>query len=101
MNIRRARIAPSPYEEFVIDTILENKSGQENLLEIIQQFTEERNTLRLRLAQHPQSDQAAAHHLYTINRKLTVLWAEVRRVRAARRVQLEEALGIDPSLVAN
>jgi hypothetical protein len=101
MNIRTSRIEPSPYEEYVIDTILENKSGQENLLEIIQQLSEERTALRLRLAQHPLSDQAAARRMRAINNKLDALWAEVRQVRAARRVQLEEALGIDPSLVAN
>ena len=95
------RIEPTPYEEFVIDSILESTSGQEKLLNTIQQLTKERNALRMRLAEHPLSDQAAKQRLYTINSKLKALWVEVRRIRAARRVQLEEALGIDPTVVVN
>lgn len=101
MITRATRIEPTPYEEFVIDSILESNSGQEKLLNTIQQLTEERNALHLRLAQHPLSDPAAKRRLYTINSKLKALWSEVRRVRATRRVQLEEALGIDPTLVVN
>jgi hypothetical protein len=93
------RIEPSPYEEIMIDTLLENGNGQKALLETIQQLSEERYILRLRLAEHPLSDHAAAQRMRMITSQLKVLWAEVRRVRAARRVQLEEALGVDPSMV--
>lgn len=95
------RIEPSPYEEFMIDSLLENGNGQQALLDTIQQLSEERTALRLRLAQHPLSDHAAVERMKMINRQLKALWAEVRRVRAARRVQVEEALGIDPTLVLN
>jgi hypothetical protein len=95
------RIEPSPYEEFMIDSLLENGNGQQALLETIQQLSEERTALRLRLAQHPLSNHAAAERMKMINRQLKALWAEVRRVRATRRVQVEEALGIDPALVVN
>lgn len=95
------RIEPSPYEEIMIDALLESGDGQKALLDAIQQLSEERNALRLRLAEHPLSDYAAAQRMRIINNKLQALWEEVRRVRAARRVQLEEALGVDPTLVIN
>lgn len=101
MITQTIRIAPSPYEEFMIDNLLESGNGQQALLETIQQLSEERTVLRLRLAQHPLSDHAAAQRLSMINGQLKALWAEVRRVRATRRVQVEEALGIDPALVLN
>jgi hypothetical protein len=101
MNTRAFRVEPSPYEEYVIDTILESSNGQKTLLEMIEQLSEERNTLRLQLAEHPQSDRTAALRMRIITSKLNELWAEVRQVRATRRVQLEEALGIDPSLAIN
>lgn len=94
------RMEPSPYEEVMIDTLLENGNGQQMLLDTIQQLSEERYTLRLRLAMHPLSNHAAAQRMRTINQQLQTLWAEVRRVRAARRVQMEEALGVDPRLVS-
>lgn len=93
------RMEPSPYEEIMIDTLLESGNGQKALLETIQQLSEERYILRLRLAQHPLSNHAARQRVRMINGQLKTLWAEVRRVRAARRVQLEEALGVDPSMV--
>lgn len=99
MITKTIRMEPSPYEEVMIDMLLENGNGQQALLETIQQLGKDRNALRLRLAQHPQGDYAAAQHLHIINNQLKALWAEVRRVRAARRVQMEEALGVDPSLV--
>lgn len=95
------RIEPSPYEEFMIESLLEGGNGQQALLETIQQLSEERTVLRQRLAQHPLSDHAAAARMKMINRQLKALWAEVRRVRATRRVQMEEALGIDPTLAVN
>lgn len=99
MIAKNIRIEPSPYEELMIDNLLESGSGQQALLDTIQQLSEERNVLRL--AQHSLSDHAAAQRIRMINGLLKALWAEVRRVRAARRVQLEEALGIDPTLVVN
>ncbi|HEU5370543.1 MAG TPA: hypothetical protein VFU69_18870 [Ktedonobacterales bacterium] len=101
MLTREPRIEPSPYEEYMIDSLLESSAGQQALLDTIQQLSEERNALRARLAQHPHSRHAAALRLHMIDRKLDALWAEVRQVRAARRVQLEEALGINPALVVH
>jgi hypothetical protein len=43
----------------------------------------------------------ARQRIKMVDGKLRTLWEEVRRVRATRRVQLEEALGIDPALTAN
>jgi hypothetical protein len=98
MSTRAARIEPSAYEEYVIDSILESSTGQKALLDTIEHLSEERNALRLRLAERPMSDRAALLRMRIINSKLNDLWAEVRQVRAGRRVQLEEALGIDPAL---
>jgi hypothetical protein len=83
----------------MIDTLLETGNGQQVLLDTIQQLSEERYALRVRLATHPQSDHAVALRIHKINSQLRVLWAEVRRVRASRRSQMEEALGVDPRLV--
>ena len=99
MITKTVRMEPSPYEEVMIDTLLESGNGQQMLLDTIQQLSEERYALRLRLAQRPQSDHAAPQRLHIINGQLKTLWAEVRRVRASRRVQMEEALGVDPRLV--
>ncbi len=71
------------------------------MLDTIQQLSEERTALRPWLAQHPLSDHAAALRLKMINSQLKTLWAEVRRMRASRRGQVEEALGIDPTLMLN
>ncbi len=101
MITQTIRIEPSPYEEFMIDSLLEGGNGQQALLNTIQQLSEERTALRLRLAQHPLSSHAEVVHMKMINEQLKSLWAEVRRVRAARRVQLEEAMGIDPAWVIN
>ncbi len=101
MTSKAVRIAPTPYEEFIIDSILESSNGQEALLDTIQHLTEERNALRMRIAQQPQSGPEARRQIHTIDSQLEALWAEVRRRRAAWRVQLEEALGVDPALVVN
>jgi septal ring factor EnvC (AmiA/AmiB activator) len=101
MITREPRVEPSPYEEYIIDSLLESSDGQQALLDTIQQLSEERNTLRSWLAEHPQSHHAAAQRISLIDEKLKALWAEVRRVRAARRVLLEEALGIDPARVVH
>lgn len=101
MITKAVRIEPSPYEEFMIDSLLEGGNGQQTLLETIQQLSEERTTLLLQLAQHPLSARAAAQRMKTITSQLKALWAEVRRVRATRRVQVEAALGIDPTWVVN
>ncbi len=94
-----ARAEPRPYEEFLIANTLESDSGQETLMDTINHLSKERNQLQTRLAQHPWSDHEAAARIQAISAKLEACWAEVRRIRAARRVELEEALGIDPSLL--
>ena len=101
MITKTRRMEPSPYEEVMIDTLLESGNGQQMLLDTIQQLSEEGYALRLRLAHHQLSDHAAAQRTQIINGQLKALWAEVRRVRAARRVQVEEALGVDSRLVMN
>jgi hypothetical protein len=101
MISKTIRVEPSPYEEMLIDHLLESGNGQRALLETIQQLSEEQSALRLRLAQHPLSDHAAAQRLQHVTYALKALWAEVRRVRAVRRVQMEEALGVDPTLVVS
>ena len=46
-------------------------------------------------------DQAAKERLRAIKSQLQALWTELRRIRALRRVELEEELGIDPALISN
>jgi hypothetical protein len=96
------RNEPHPYEEYLIEDTLENAPGQqENILAAIEKLVDEQHTLRMQLAQHPVKDRAAKERMSSINGQLRALWSEVRRIRALRRVELEEALGIDAALISN
>lgn len=96
------RNEPHPYEEFLIEDTLESAPGQqEDILAAIETLVDEEHALRMQLAQHPAKDRAAKERLRVINSQLRALWAEVRRIRAVRRVELEEALGIDAALISN
>jgi ribosomal protein S15P/S13E len=95
------RNEPYLYEEFLIEDTLESAPGQEALLATIEKLVEEQHELRIQLAQHPLKDQAAKERMRAINSQLRALWTEVRRIRAVRRVALEEALGIDAAFIIN
>jgi hypothetical protein len=86
----------NPLEEMIIAHTLESATGQDELMGKINQLTEERNRLQAELAQHPWSNQGTAQLIRQITAELDVRWAELRRARAARRVRLEEALGVHP-----
>lgn len=95
------RNEPYPYEEFLIEDTLERALGQEGILATIEKLVEEQHELRMQLAKHPLKDRVAKERLRTVNSQLQRLWTEVRRVRAVRRVELEEALGIDAAVISN
>jgi hypothetical protein len=95
------RNEPYPYEEFLIEDTLESAPGQEALLATIEMLVEEQHELRMQLAQHPLRDQAVKERMRAINAQLRRLWTEVRRIRAVRRIELEEALGIDAAVISN
>lgn len=96
------RNEPHPYEEFLIEDTLENAPGQqEDILTAIEKLVDEQHALRMQLAHHPVKDRAAKEQMSAIDRQLQTLWSEVRRIRALRRVELEEALGIDAALISN
>ena len=95
------RNEPYPYEEFLIEDTLESAPGQEGILATIEKLVEEQHELRIQLAQHPLKDRAATERLRAINSQVQRLWTEVRRIRAVRRVELEEALGIDAAAISN
>lgn len=97
MSTMITRTELSPYEEFLIAATLESGLGQEDLLRAIERLSQERLVLQARLAEHPWSEREAAKRLHAIGAELNQLWAEVRRLRAARRVQLEAGLGVDAS----
>lgn len=97
MSATMTRAEPSPYEELLIATALESGFGQETLLEAIERLNQERQGLQAKLAEYPSSDRQAAQRLHAIEAELSRLWAEIRRLRAARRVELEEALGVGAS----
>jgi hypothetical protein len=86
----------NPLEEMIIAHTLENAAGQDALMGKINQLTEERTRLQTLLAQHPWSNQGTAQRIREITAELDTLWADLRRARAARRVKLEEALGVHP-----
>ena len=91
------RTEPSSYEELLIAAALESGFGQETLLAAIERLNQDRQALHARLAEHLSSERQAAQRLRAIGADLNRLWAEVRRLRAARRVELEEALGVGAS----
>ncbi len=86
----------NPLEEIIIARTLESGAGQENLMNEINRLTEERNKLQSELARHPWSNQEAAQRVREITAELDTLWTQLRRARAARRVRMEEALGVHP-----
>ena|SRR5690242_17093469 len=92
------RNEPCPYEELLIEDTLECAPEQEDMLAAIERLVEEQHALR---TQHPVRDRAAKERMRAVNSQLRALWAEVRRLRAVRRVELEEELGIDPALISN
>lgn len=95
------RNEPYPYEEFLIEDTLESAPEQEDILTAIKKLVDEQQALRTQLAQHPLMDRAAKERLRIINSQLQRLWTEVQCIRAARRVALEEALGIDAAIIVN
>ena len=86
----------NPLEEIIIARTLETSTGQEGLLNEINRLTEERGKLQVALAQHPWSNREAAQRIREITAELEMCWTELRRVRAARRVRMEEALCVHP-----
>ena len=95
------RNEPCPYEEFLIEDTLESTTGQEDMLGAIEKLVDEQHALRMQLALHPLKDRAVRERMRAINSQLRALWAEVRCIRAGRRVELEEELGIDPAFISN
>jgi hypothetical protein len=91
------RAEPRPFEEVLIASTLENAQGQETLMGTIHHLSQERAQLQIQLSRHPWSDREAAARIQAITSELESCWAEVRRRRAAQRVRLEEALGVDPA----
>lgn len=100
MRTTLMRAEPTSYEALLIVITLESGPGQEALLEVIDRLSLERHALQLQLAEHPYHSHQATQRLQAIDAELDALWAEVRRICAARRVHLEEALGIDPAWVS-
>lgn len=96
MNTTAPRAEPRPFEEVVIASTLESATGQEALMGTIHRLSLERSQLQTGLVQHPWSDREAAARIRAITTELEACWAEIRRIRAAQRVRMEEALGIDP-----
>ena len=101
MTAGATRNEPYPYEEFLIEDTLESAAGQGALLATIEKLVEEQHELRIQLAQHPLKDRAAKERMRAINSQVRRLWTEVRRIRAVRRIELEEALGIDAAVISN
>lgn len=94
------RAEPTPYEALLIATTLESGAGLPALLEAIDRLSLERHLLHLQCAEHPWQKRQGAQRLHAIEAELDALWAQVRRIHAAHRVHLEEALGIDPAWVS-
>lgn len=86
----------NPLEEIIIARTLENDASQESLMNEINRLTEERNKLQSELARHPWGNREAAQRVREMTEELDTLWTQLRRARAARRVRIEEALGVHP-----
>ena len=96
MTTVTTRTELNPLEEIIIARTLETSTGQESLMNEINHLTEERNKLQSELARHPWSNREAAQRVREITAELDTLWTQLRRARAARRVRMEEALGVHP-----
>ena len=96
MTTMTQRTELNPLEEIIIARSLETAAGQESLLNEINRLTEERGKLQVALARHPWNNSATQQRIREITAELDNLWSELRRVRAARRVRMEEALGVHP-----
>jgi|GEM_PF-1542305 len=96
MTTMTTRTELNPFEEIIIAHTLETSIGQESLMNDINRLTEERTRLQADLARHPWSNREAAQRVREITAELDTLWTHLRRVRAARRVRMEEALGVHP-----
>lgn len=86
----------NPLEEIIIARTLEATTGQESLMNEINKLTEERNKLQSELARHPWGNREASQRVREMTEELDALWTQLRRARAARRVRMEEALGVHP-----
>jgi hypothetical protein len=86
----------NPFEEIIIARTLESSTGQESLMNEINRLTEERNKLQSALARHPWGNHEATQRVREITAELETRWTELRRARAARRIRMEEALGVHP-----
>ena len=71
-------------------------AAQDALMSEINRLTEERTRLQSSLARHPWSNREAAQRVRDITAQLDTLWSQLRQARAARRVRMEEALGVHP-----
>ena len=86
----------SPFEDMIIAHTLETASGQDELLGAINRLTEERNRLQMSLAQHLWGNEEISKRIREMSAELDTLWGQLRRLRAARRVRMEAALGVAP-----
>jgi hypothetical protein len=94
MTTTTQRTDLNPLEEIIIARSLETAAGQESLLNEINRLTEERSKLQAALARHPWGNSTTTQRIREITAELDNLWTELRKVRAARRVRMEEALGV-------
>lgn len=96
MNTTLTRTELSPLEEMIIARTLENAAAQDALMTEINRLTAERTRLQSSLSRHPWSNHEAAQRVRDITVQLDTLWSQLRQARAARRVRMEEALGVHP-----
>src|SRR5579871_1177843 len=96
MTTQINRTELNPLEEIIIARTLETSDGQESLMNEINRLTEERNKLQSELVRHPWGNREASQRVREITAELDALWTQLRRVRAAQRVRIEEALGVHP-----
>lgn len=96
MSNQLTRTEPTPLEEMFISRTLEDATAQGPLMEEINRLTEERNRLQSSLVKNPWSNREAAQRVRDITAQLEILWVQLRQARAARRVRMEEALGVHP-----
>ena len=96
MTTQTNRTELNPLEEIIIARTLETSTGQESLMNEINRLTEERNKLQSELVRHPWGNREASQRVRAMTEELDALWTQLRRARAARRVRIEEALGVHP-----
>ncbi len=97
MAIAHRKTELTPLEAIVVEGTLGDEArrdSREGTLARIQRVTQERQMLYRKSAARPSQAYANAARIRAIGVEIEMLWEQLRRERATRRVQIERALNV-------